>query len=609
MSRLPPRPELDFRKDGTPVATAHGDVYFSAHDGLEETRAVFLTGCALPEAWAGRDRFCVAELGFGTGLNFLALWDLWLKSRPNAVARLDFVSFEGFPLDAAQAARALSRWPELTSLTEKLLARWPVRMRGIQRLEWPEDGICLTLHQGDVAEELPRARFTADAWFLDGFSPAKNADMWSAGVLQAVAERTGVGGRAATFTVAGAVRRGLEAAGFTVAKAPGYGRKRERLEAVLETAHPRKADVFGLKSPNSRPKRIAIIGAGIAGATLAWTVRQSGLEPVVFDKAAGPTSGASGNPLALVHPRLDAADTASARTHLQAGFAAEALYREFPGAALPVAVVQRPKDDKEASRQSKLLADPPMEGLHAEGDGLSLPKGFVVRPRLLILEILEGIETRFGAAPDIDDLVVDGEAFDAVVFAHAMAAADLGMPLTPKRGQVESFALDVEVMALTRSNYLVSDGETAVFGATFLSGDSAAVSSAEREENLEKLSEIAPEVARSARTGELISRSGVRATSQDRLPLAGTRPALALCPAVLAPLSKGVPPDSDLPLIEGHYMLTGLGSRGFTLAPLMAELVVSLMLDRPLPVSQPEAEALSPARFLVRDMKRGLGVV
>ena len=605
MSRLPPRPGLAFRDDGTPVATAHDDVYFSAHDGLEETRAVFLRGCGLPQAWAGRNRFCIAELGFGTGLNFLALWDVWLKTRPHAGARLDFVSFEGFPLDREQAARALSRWPELAPLTEKLLARWPARLRGIQRVHWLEDGVSLTLHQGKVEEELPRAVFLADAWFLDGFSPAKNGDMWSAEVLRAVAERTRPGGRAATFTVAGAVRRGLEAVGFSVAKPPGFGRKRERLEAVLTTAAPRKPDIFGLRSPDSTPKRIAIIGAGIAGATLAWTAKSAGLEPVIFDAADGPASGASGNPLALVHPRLDAADTASARIHLQAGFAAEALYRQFPGGALPVAVVQRPKDDREASRQAKLLADPPLEGLHAEGDGICLPMGFVLRPRRLVSKLLEGIETRFGAAPDIDGILVGGEAFDAVVFAHAMAATDLGMPLTPKRGQVESVALDGEARALTRSNYLISDGEMAVFGATFLSGDTDEVSPLERKENLEKLADIAPEIARRALSCELVSRSGVRATSQDRLPLVGPQPDLALCPPVLAPLSKGVSPDRDLPLVEGHYVLTGLGSRGFTLAPLMAELVVSLMLGRPLPVSRTEAEALSPARFLVRDMKRG----
>jgi len=607
MSRLPPRPELSFRDDGTPVATAHGDVYFSAHDGLEETRAVFLKGCRLPDAWADRDRFCVAELGFGTGLNFLALWDSWLQSRPNPLARLDFVSFEGFPLDAAQARRALSRWPELAPLAEKLLARWPVRMRGIQHVHWSEDGISLTLHQGEVAQELPRARFTADAWFLDGFSPAKNADMWSDEVLRAVAARSRVGSRAATFTVAGAVRRSLEAAGFRVAKAPGYGRKRERLEAVLEVAPTRNPDVFGLNGPDSRPHQIAIIGAGIAGATLAWMARQAGLAPVVFDRAGSVAAGASGNPLGLVHARLDAADTAAARIHLQAGAAAARLYACFPDACFPVRVERLAGDDREAARFAKLLADSPVEGLEGEGGKMNQPGGLIVRPTALVAQLLDGVDTRLGADAEVDGSTVNREAFDAVIFAHAMGAKAQGLSLDPRQGQVESLTHQTERFAITRSNYAISDGETLVFGATFTSGDDEGPNAGAQAENLACLAEIRPDLAEMARSRALESRSSVRATTPDRLPVVGAVPDWAGAARVLAPLSSGGRPEEDLPVRTGQFVLSGLGSRGFTLAPLMAEMLVAQLTGAPSPVSQPEGEALAPVRFLVRDMKRGLG--
>ncbi|MEL6661804.1 MAG: tRNA (5-methylaminomethyl-2-thiouridine)(34)-methyltransferase MnmD, partial [Pseudomonadota bacterium] len=177
MSRLPPAPDLDWKPDGTPVARGFDDVYFSTADGLEESRAVFLLGCGLPERWTDTDTFTIAETGFGTGLNFLAAWDLWKRSPRRPEGWLHFVSFEGFPLHKEDAARALAAWPELGELSAQLLARWPHRARGVRQLVWPDDRITLTLHIDDIADALPQAQFTADAWFLDGFSPAKNQAM------------------------------------------------------------------------------------------------------------------------------------------------------------------------------------------------------------------------------------------------------------------------------------------------------------------------------------------------------------------------------------------------------------------------------------------------
>ena len=312
MPRLPPRPDLSWKEDGTPVDERVGDVYFSRHDGLEETRAVFLKGCGLPEAWADKAAFTVAELGFGTGLNFLALWQLWRANRP-AGGHLHFVSFEGYPLDPEDAAKALGAWPELAPLTSWLVAQWPVRARGVQHVEWADEGISLTLHIGEIAETLPDAVFTADAWFLDGFSPAKNDAMWDDELWPMVAERSRMGAPVGTFTVAGGVRRGLVEAGFEVAKAPGHGRKRERLEARLIHRAPETSDRLGLRPLNVAPKTVHVLGAGIAGACCARAFLDRGCKVVVHDKAGGVASGASGNRLALVMPRLDAGDTVQAR--------------------------------------------------------------------------------------------------------------------------------------------------------------------------------------------------------------------------------------------------------------------------------------------------------
>ncbi|MFZ4687110.1 MAG: tRNA (5-methylaminomethyl-2-thiouridine)(34)-methyltransferase MnmD, partial [Hyphomonadaceae bacterium] len=184
MQRLPPLPELEFT-DTLPFARGHGDVYFSG-EGLDEKRAVFLDGCGLPEAWAGREQFLVGELGFGTGLNLLALWELWRAHRPSATARLDVLSFEGLLMPRASAARVHASWPELAVLSAQLRDKWPERARGVQRIVLG-DGVTLTLHVDDIGAAVSEARAQCDAWFLDGFAPAKNPEMWSAEVLGHVA--------------------------------------------------------------------------------------------------------------------------------------------------------------------------------------------------------------------------------------------------------------------------------------------------------------------------------------------------------------------------------------------------------------------------------------
>ncbi|MDH3665794.1 MAG: tRNA (5-methylaminomethyl-2-thiouridine)(34)-methyltransferase MnmD [Paracoccaceae bacterium] len=221
MPNAPPETSLAWDSNDTPRSKRFGDTYFSAEDGLAETRHVFLAGNRLPDAWAGRAHFHIAELGFGSGLNVLAVRELWQRTRaPGAV--LTVTSFERYPLSTAQMTRALARWPEIAPLAAELTAIWT-----------PEGGefdfgdTLLRVMISDARAELPSWRGTADAWFLDGFAPARNAEMWEPGLLRAVFERTARGGTAATFTAAGEVRRSLAGAGFLVEKRPGFGPKRD----------------------------------------------------------------------------------------------------------------------------------------------------------------------------------------------------------------------------------------------------------------------------------------------------------------------------------------------------------------------------------------------
>lgn len=216
--------KLEWRSGGVPVSVRYDDPYFSLENGLAETRHVFLAGNGLPERF--RPGFHIAELGFGTGLNLMAALAAWREARPGGPLR--FTSFEAYPLTAADMARALDAFPEMRALADPILMALE---SGTARVEI--DDLAFDLITGDAATTLPTWSGRADAWFLDGFAPAKNPDLWTPELMAEVARHTAPGGTAATYTAAGDVRRALEAAGFTVTRVPGFGRKRHMTVARL----------------------------------------------------------------------------------------------------------------------------------------------------------------------------------------------------------------------------------------------------------------------------------------------------------------------------------------------------------------------------------------
>lgn len=219
--------QLEWR-DGVPIATQFDDPYYSLEDGVAETSHVFIDGNALPARFGGD--FHIAELGFGTGLNFLVAWAHWDQlGRPG---NLHFHSFEAFPMAAPDMASALSHFPSIKPYADRLCAAWSP---GADRLQF-DDGPTLTVTIGDARQTVPHWTGQADAWFLDGFSPAKNPELWDPALLCAVGKHTKPGGTAATYSAAGHVRRSLEVAGFDVTRAPGFGRKRHMTVARMSDA-------------------------------------------------------------------------------------------------------------------------------------------------------------------------------------------------------------------------------------------------------------------------------------------------------------------------------------------------------------------------------------
>lgn len=584
-------PRLIWTEDGAPRSGRFDDVYFSQQDGLAETRTVFLTGCGLPGAWAGRRRFTVAELGFGAGLNIAALLDLWRREGAPG-GRLHVFSVEGFPLRREEAARALSAWPVLAEASEALLAAWPEPTPGFHRLDLPGFNAVLDLAVGDVEWALGQWTGHADAWFLDGFAPSTNPAMWSEEVMDRIARRSAPGARAATFTVAGSVRRGLAERGFSVAKRPGHGRKRERLEAWLSEA----------AYPDTPGPSVAVIGAGIAGAALARAFAAPGIRTTVVE-AARPGAGASGFPAALVTPRLDAGDPPIAALFAQALERARALYAAIPGAVLAEGVLQLEQQPRDAGRFSK-VADQTIwpEGSmtvldsatasdrlgEPVGGGLLMAGAFALRPGAVLEQWLEEADVIAAHVARLEPhdgrwRLVDGEGLtlletDIVVLAAGWGVANLWPEgsLAPVRGQAD-WVEGVTASPVAWGGYAVPTGDGLLFGATHDRGEvGTEVRPADSARNLAALAARLPALAAGVEAaGPGQARAAVRATTPDRLPLAGAVP--------------GRP---------GLFVLGGLGSRGFCAAPLLAEHVAALALGVPSPLPGDLATRVDPARLL-----------
>lgn len=587
---------LTWTDEGQPRSRLYGDIYFSPEDGLAETRAVFLQGCGLPDAWAGRQRFVVGELGFGTGLNIAALLELWRTHRP-ADGRLHIFSIEAHPVTAEEARRALACWPELAASADLLTARWPGQARGLHRVDLPELNATLDLAVADVADALDGWRGRADAWFLDGFSPALNPQMWAPEILQRVADRSAPGARAATFTVAGAVRRGLADAGFVVDKRPGFGRKRERLEAVFPGEAP--------EAPEASAPRVAVVGAGIAGAAMVRALSVQGLSPVLID-AEGPGAGASGNPAALVTPRLDAGLGAPARLFAQAFRRAVQLYDATPGAVITRGVLQLAQEPRDGARFAKLaqadLFEPasltPVNAIAATvrlGEpvpaGLDQTDALTVAPaRVLDAWTTGTLAAQVDRLERTDDGWLLHTASDALgPFDAVVLAGGAGTPaLTPQvmirivRGQ----ASWVDTLpggsppAAAWGGYATSTGAGLLFGATHDRGDTGTeLRPEDHDRNLTTLAQRLPILAARVAGLPLEGRAGLRATTGDHLPLAGA-------------------------LQPGLFVLGGLGGRGFSFAPLLAEHLAALITGAPSPLPGDLAALVDPERFAGRIASR-----
>ncbi|MBL0668647.1 bifunctional tRNA (5-methylaminomethyl-2-thiouridine)(34)-methyltransferase MnmD/FAD-dependent 5-carboxymethylaminomethyl-2-thiouridine(34) oxidoreductase MnmC [Aeromonas jandaei] len=651
---------LDWNEAGTPVSSEFGDVYFSNDNGLAETRYVFLQQNRLPARFLHHDRdtFVIGETGFGTGLNFLATMAAFLEQAPQTGngSRLHFISFEKYPLTQSDLRKALAAWPELSSLSQDLIAQWPIPVSGCHRLIFADGRIRLDLWLGDIKDMMPQlphhAEGLVDAWYLDGFSPAKNPEMWTQALFDGLARLARPAATIATFTCAGFVRRGLIAAGFAMKKVKGHGSKREMLAGERTDKQPQQTIAPWYARPAGRDGEVLIIGGGIASAMTALSLVERGRKVTLLCEDDEPANGASGNRQGALYPLLNGEHDALSRFYsLAFGYARHrllALAERHPVAFALCGVTQLGYDDKSAAKLAKMSQGPfPLElmqplstaeveqvvGLPCGHSGVSYPLGGWLCPADLtraaikeaqasgLLEVVFNTEL-VAIAEQVDGWQVesrDGRRWQApnlvVAAGHKLPAlipfAEL--PLYPVRGQVSHVPTSASLSRL--NTVLCYDGYlTPAHNAHHCIGASygrnqtdLAFRAEEQRQNQARLQACLPQ---QNWPGEVDvsgneARVGVRCASRDHLPVVGPVARLASLADHYAGLHTDQQNAASLPCHPGLYVLGALGSRGLCSAPLCGELLASEICGDPLPLAADLLEALHPARYWVRKLLKG----
>lgn len=599
---------VEWRTDG-PWAASYQDGYFSREGAAAESDHVFIHGNNLPSRFAAlppASDFTIGETGFGTGLNFLRAAHHFL-SGASPDCRLHFVSVERHPLSRADLSRALTGWTT-DMLADELVAVWPPPTPGFHRLVLAGGRIRLTLMFGDASDMFDLLDARVDAWFLDGFVPARHPEMWSEALFGQLTRLSAPGATLATFTSASVVQRGLQDAGFRMRRAPGFGREREMLCGELPDVTP------GTTMPERQVQRVAVVGAGLAGCTTARALAERGVQVTVFDPL-GVAGAASGNLAGVVYTTPSAHPTPQNRFYQSSFIQALGWFRRygFPRSDQDGAlcgVLQLPKDARQNRRAREALASGlwPEELVRAAevpDDALWFPGGGHLSPARWCEHLLNHERIRLervrvnGLRHQGDGWVLElatGETdhADQVVLANAAAAPDL-TPLPwvrtkSIRGQVSYLPATAESIrwehAWCHAGYLTPaiNGKHCV-GATFDQDDNDPASRAEDDHrNLAQLAQWLPRQWRELGGDDakaIDDRVGFRCQSRDFLPLVGPVP--------------------DKP---GLWLNMAHGSRGITGTPLCAELIASGMFGEPCPVDRPMRDALAPVRFRDREERK-----
>jgi len=591
--------------DGALYSPRFDDIYHSVEGAIAESRHVFIEGNELEERWKNRAGFTIIETGFGCGLNFLMTWKALRES--GVRCRLDFVSVEKHPFDQMDLAAVLRQWPQLSEVAAGLLAAYPPMVGGFHRLHFDGGRVTLTLLFGEAEQMLSELDARADAFFLDGFAPSRNEDMWSEALFRQVARLAAPGATVATYSVAGSVRRGLERGGFVVNKRTGYARKREMLVAFRP----------GPANRLPAPGKVVIIGAGIAGTSCAFALARRGVEVSLLDRENSIGNGASCNPAAVVRPFITLDEGARSRFGIAAFLYAVRLYRELKLRAgfnwNETGVLQLARDAAHLERLIRAVernAYPPelaclvdaqqatgLCGVSVNEQGLWFPAGGYVDGESLCNalyqlavpaggfcgghEVKQILGETVGSARMVEAGGRTIDSGDTVILANGAGAQTFisdGAPwLRTARGQVSALVQPKLQLRspVCRDGYVTPHLSQHHFvGATFDESRSRPVVETEDDlRNLQRVARLLPEAFERASVDASAGWAGVRCVSRDRLPVVGQ-------------------------IDKDRFCCVALGSRGFGWAPMLSEVLAAQITGAPLPLERTVLERLSPTRFL-----------
>ena len=649
---------IEHDAEGLPRSPEFDDLYHPRQGALAQARQVFLGGNDLPARWRGRERFVILETGFGLGNNFLATWSAW-RSDPERCGQLHFISIEARP-PAKDDMAGMPREDGLAPLAAQLAAAWPPLTCNLHRLGFDAGHVQLLLAFGEVAASLPQIAASVDAFYLDGFAPAKNPQMWEPRLFKAMARIAATGATAATWSVARPVREGLRAAGFEIRIAPGSGGKREITVAQFAPRYLPKQGAWRRASSVEATNRevahqpIAIVGGGLAGCAAAWALAEQGRASVLFERRAELASEGSGNAAGLFHGVVHRHDGHHARFHRAAAFEAQravtaavgdhgvwgsasGLLRIEPSAAdaaemqstldrlgLPIDYVRAVSAAEASALAGAVIAAP---AWYFPGGGWVDPRGLALS---FVARADQQVEVRCGIAVAAIRRVggrwnlLDASArviatAGTVVLANAGAAMDLlgavPWPMQRTRGQTSSVAVtrwpsaDSVRLPVAGSGYLLPavDGRM-WFGATSQVDDAdPQVRADDHHANVERLSGLIgglPPID----IATLAGRTGFRWSSSDRLPLIGAVPlsAVGVSLGMEADAARSPRPDQPrfAPRVPGLFVFMGLGSRGIAGSALGARVLASCVTGAPMPLEADLLDAIDPARFASRAHRR-----
>lgn len=645
--------EADLAPDasGNPASPRYGDIYASRAGALGQARTVYLGGCGLldtPARWAERTQFTILETGFGLGVNFLATWDAW-RADPRRSARLDYVSLELHPVRAADLLAHAP--PALHTLATELAAQWPPPVRGLHRIALDEARVHLLLAFGDAADLTPRLKLAADALYLDGFAPARNPAMWTHELFRALARLTRPGARAAAYTVAHAVQKGLSQAGFELDLQPGWGGKQQRLQATFNPVWKRTRHTLPTPWPATQPRHAVVIGAGLTGAACAHALAQRGWTVDVLEAGPRPAGGGSALPAGLAHLQPSADDNLLSRlTH--AGMAA--LRRALPPHSQDLAqfspAMLTPADAAEAQRMHdwrSAVQLPPQMAQWTEGGwrvdsavlaNQALCAAWLASPRITLRchaqaaalrddggawAVLDAAGHPLARAPQI--VLASALQTPQLLAASGLIPSPDWLPLHPLRGQAQvlparlwpalraleqpwmgsGYVLRLPAAAVRLLQPAAHPAETdwLLVGATFETEDSPLTPAQAWAHNRASLGALTATPPLPEHAGALRHYVGVRAASADRLPYCG--PLADLAPLLANPQRAAGKQLHELARLPGLAVCAGMGSRGLTLAALLAETLAAQLEGTPLPIETDLADALDPARVALRRLRHG----